>query len=163
MQIQSSVHQFQNVTVNAAATAKHQNAIRQRRSEAQRNVVAFGPVCVHCDQPISTQRQCGVLLAAIASKTVRTRAIEDVIDFVQQTWCARAAVQTRRIQTRRQRDGTIFATPKGFATAIVVANVIGALAMHARSEFLAFVDFCVADHTFVANIAFARVRVDLKE
>lgn len=86
-----------------------------------------------------------------------------MLDFVQQPGCARAAVQTWRIQACGQRDGTVFAAPQGLTTAIVVANVIGAFAMDARSVFLAFVDFCVADHTLVADITFAGVRVYLEE
>lgn len=162
MQIQSPIHQFQNVTVNAASAAKYQNAVRQRRTEAQRNVIAFGAIRIHCDQTVTAQRQCGVFLATIATEAVRACTVEDVLDLVQQTRCTRATVQTRKVQTGRQWDGTIFATPQGFATAIVVSNVIGALAMHARSVFLAFVDFGVANQAFVANVTFARVRIYLE-
>lgn len=85
-----------------------------------------------------------------------------MLDLIQQSWRARSVVQAWRTLAGGQINRTILPAPKLVATAVVVADVIGTLAMNARLEFDALVNFNVTNRSLVADVTFTGVRVYLK-
>lgn len=165
VQIKPTIDQFQDITVDAASrtatAAKHQNTIRQRRTESQIDVIAFNTIRIDGYQATRQQRHRGALLASFALETSRTRTIENVIRFVLQRWTTDAIVLAWIICAASQTNRTILATKQLIAFAQVVANAILAFTMHTRLIPIAFVDFFLANNTFVAQITFACVGIDL--